>query len=132
MPSSDLGAELRLPLLHACFDRERDPNGKYRTQDPALGYRGSESFREVCNKGGVMPAGNLGWAQAFDSGWGYGIGFFTPAAVPNLEYGDDLICMWVEHTVVSEGDAACCACVAMLQSGAAWLTPTHAFGRRLL
>ena len=27
IPSSDLGAELRLPLLHACFDRSRDPDG---------------------------------------------------------------------------------------------------------
>src|ERR1700712_1286440 len=91
IPTTDLGAELRLPLLHGCFDRIKDPNGKYRTNDPALGYAGSESFSQVCNKGGVMLAGNLGWAQAFESGWGYGIGFFTPAAVPNLEYGNDTV-----------------------------------------
>jgi hypothetical protein len=91
VPSNDLGGELRLPLLRACFNRARDPDGKYRTEDATLGYHGAESFEEVCNKGGLMPAGNLGWAQAFDSGWGYGIGFFTPAAVPNLEYGSDLI-----------------------------------------
>jgi hypothetical protein len=34
-----------------------------------------------------MPTGNLGWAQAFESGWGYGVGFFTPALVPNAQYG---------------------------------------------
>lgn len=91
VPTRDLGAELRLPLLHACFDRVRDPDAKYRTNDPALGYAGSESFAPVCNEGSVMPAGNLGWAQAFDSGWGYGIGFFTPSAVPNLKYGTDTV-----------------------------------------
>jgi hypothetical protein len=90
VPGSDLGAELRLPLLHACFDRSRDPDVEYRMDDPDNGSFGSESFSEVCNKGGVMPAGNLGWAQSFD-GWGYGIGFFTPAAVPNLAYGNDTI-----------------------------------------
>jgi|GEM_PF-5338387 len=93
VPSTDLGAELRLPLLSACFDRARDPalEDDYRTSNPELGYYGSEHFRQVCNKGSVMPAGNLGWAQAFESGWGYGIGFFTPAAVPNLEFGNDTI-----------------------------------------
>jgi len=91
VPSTDLGGELRVPLLSACFDRARDPEAEYRTDDPDLGYAGSEHFRSVCNKGSVMPAGNLGWAQAFESGWGYGVGFFTPAAVPNLEYGDDTV-----------------------------------------
>jgi long-subunit fatty acid transport protein len=91
IPSNDLGAELRLPLLDACFDRIQDPDAKYRTMNPAQGYYGSESFKPVCNKGSIMPAGNLGWAQAFESGFGYGIGFFTPAAVPNLEYGSDVV-----------------------------------------
>src|SRR6185312_15282019 len=73
------------------FDRVKDPNGKYRTDNPTLGLAGSESFSPVCNRGGIMPTGNLGWAQAFESGWGYGVGFFTPAAVPNLEYGNDTV-----------------------------------------
>jgi long-chain fatty acid transport protein len=103
VPTTDLGAELRLPLLSACFDRSQDPDlsDSYRTMDPDLGYYGSEHFRPVCNKGGVMPAGNLGWAQAFDSGWGYGIGFFTPAAVPNLEYGNDTV---VSQQLVEESE----------------------------
>jgi long-chain fatty acid transport protein len=91
VPSNDLGGELRLPLLSACFDRARDPDAMYRTMNADQGYFGSEHFRKECNKGGVMPAGNLGWAQAFESGWGYGVGFFTPAAVPNLEYGNDTV-----------------------------------------
>lgn len=95
VPSTDLGGELRLPLLSACFDRQQDRRPEadvmYRATIPEQGYFGSEHFRPVCNKGSAMPAGNLGWAQAFESGWGYGVGFFTPAAVPNLEYGDDIV-----------------------------------------
>ena len=91
VPSNDLGGELRLPWLHACFDRVRDPGASYRTNDPVLGYAGSESFAPVCNEGALMPTGNLGWAQAFESGWGYGVGFFTPAAIANLKYGSDTI-----------------------------------------
>lgn len=90
IPSTDLGVELRLPLLDACFDRARNPAVEYRTAttDPTLP---AESFDKVCNKGGVMPTGNVGWAQAFPSGWGYGVGFFTPTAVPGLKYGQDTI-----------------------------------------
>jgi hypothetical protein len=91
IPSTDLGGELRLPVLHACFDRARDPSAQYRTNDPQSGFAGSESFDNVCNEGTLMPTGNLGWAQAFESGWGYGVGFFTPALVPNLKYGAQTI-----------------------------------------
>lgn len=91
IPSNDLGGELRLPLLDACFDRARNPALEYRTEDPAQGLAGSESFDKVCNGGSVMPTGNIGWAQAFESGWGYGVGFFTPTGVPGLKYGNDTI-----------------------------------------
>jgi len=91
IPDNDLGGELRLPLLHACFDRARNSALEYRTNDPAQGLAGEESFDEVCNQGAVMPTGNLGWAQAFASGWGYGIGFFTPTAIAGLKYGRDTI-----------------------------------------
>lgn len=88
IPSTDFGGELRLPVLHACFDRARDNAAAYRVDNPALGLAGSESFQNVCNDGTRVPAGNLGFAQAFDSGWGWGIGFFTPAVNAASEYGD--------------------------------------------
>jgi hypothetical protein len=88
---AELGGELRLPLLQACFDRAKDTAVDYRVDDPALGYAGSESFGNVCNDVAPFPAGNLGWAQAFDARWGYGIGFFTPAATPAMHYGTDTI-----------------------------------------
>lgn len=94
VPSTDLGGELRLPLLHACFDRAKDNSAMYRVNDPATGAMGSESFQNVCNDGSRIPTGNFGFAQAFDSGWGWGIGFFTPAANAASKYGD--------RTVVSQ------------------------------
>lgn len=87
----DLGGELRLPILHACFDRAKDNALEYRTNDPTLGYAGSESFGNVCNDAAPFPTGNLGWAKSFDTGWGYGIGFFTPALVPSMHYGANTI-----------------------------------------
>ncbi|MET0385628.1 MAG: hypothetical protein ABW321_06700, partial [Polyangiales bacterium] len=67
VPGRELGLELRAPLLRGCFEHDRD----------------------VCHEGSVAPSGNLGWAQAFDNGWGYGIGFFTPTTSPRLRIGDD-------------------------------------------
>jgi hypothetical protein len=91
VPTTDLGAELRLPILQACFDRARDNAAQYRTNNPALGMMGSESFQNVCNDGTHIPSGNLGFAQAFDSGWGWGVGFFTPALNATSKFGDDTI-----------------------------------------
>lgn len=91
IPGGDLGGELRLPLLHACFDRAKDNAREYRTNDPEVGFAGTESFDNVCNDAGPFPTGNLGWAQSFDSHWGYGIGFFTPALAPSAQYGSTTI-----------------------------------------
>jgi long-subunit fatty acid transport protein len=91
IPSNDLGGELRLPLLHSCFDRARDNSAMYRINDPAQGLAGTESFQNVCNDGAHVPSGNLGFAQAFDSGWGWGIGFFTPAINAASKYGNRTI-----------------------------------------
>jgi hypothetical protein len=88
LPNHDLGGELRLPLLLACFDRARDNAAMYRVDDPARGSAGSESFGNVCNDAAHMPTGNLGFGQAFDTGWGWGIGFFTPAINPRSRYGE--------------------------------------------
>ena len=91
IPGNDLGFELRLPLLQACFDRARDNNLTYETPNPEMGDTGTESFEKVCNDGAPFPTGHGGWAQSFDSGWGYGIGIFSPAAIPNQKYGNDTI-----------------------------------------
>lgn len=91
IPGGDLGGELRLPILQACFDRAKDNALEYRTNDPSLGYAGSESFAKVCNDAPPFPTGNLGWAKSYPTGWGYGIGFFTPAHVPHLRYGKNTI-----------------------------------------
>ena len=63
----------------------------YRVNDPARGLFGSESFSNVCNDGTHMPTGNIGFGQAFDSGWGWGIGFFTPAVNPASRYGEPTV-----------------------------------------
>lgn len=91
IPSTDLGGELRLPILQVCFDRAKDNSVSYRVNDPLLGFAGSESFQNVCNEGARIPTGNLGFAQAFESGWGWGVGFFTPALNPSLKYGTPTI-----------------------------------------
>jgi len=95
VPGGDLGIELRLPILQACFDRARDPmlleEGKYKISDEESDLVYSEHFREVCNSAFPSPTGNIGWAQSFDSGWGYGIGLFTPAGVGNSTWGKDTV-----------------------------------------
>ena len=50
-----------------------------------------ESFANVCNSATPIPTGNLGWAQSFDNGFGWGVGFFTPAAIPGFDWGKDTI-----------------------------------------
>lgn len=88
VPGGDLGAELRLPLLQACFDRAKDLSvTNYR--EPSDTFGGSESFDKVCNEGTPFPSGNLGWAASLAKGWGYGVGIFTPAGIPISKYGDD-------------------------------------------
>jgi long-chain fatty acid transport protein len=96
VPGTDLGLELRLPVLDACFDRARAADVEYRDpgSDRTGEFMGSESFQNVCNEGSLSPSGNIGWAQSFDSGWGWGVGIFTPASVGNLKFGRDTIVTW--------------------------------------
>jgi long-subunit fatty acid transport protein len=96
IPGSDLGLELRLPVFDACFDRVRVEGVEYRDpgSDSEGVFMGSESFENVCNEGALGPTGNLGWAQSFDSGWGYGIGLFTPGGVGDMKFGRDTIVTW--------------------------------------
>ncbi|MET0339375.1 MAG: outer membrane protein transport protein [Polyangiales bacterium] len=89
IPGGDLGGELRLALFNACFDRARDGSLAYR--EPSDTFKGSESFGNVCNEGAPFPTGNLGWAQSFDNGFGWGVGFFTPPAVAQTKWGRDRI-----------------------------------------
>jgi hypothetical protein len=93
-----VGAELRVPFFNACFDRARDnrtttPGGTPLDQDnngtPGIQYRPEENFDEVCNEAPLLPAGNLGFAMPVGEKWGIGVGFFTPAGVGNLKFGDD-------------------------------------------
>ena len=95
IPGNDLGFELRVPFFQGCFDRAKDNSFEYQTPDPESGIFGTESFDKVCNSAPPGPTGHLGWAQSFDEGWGYGIGFFTPATIPGQKYG--------EPTIISSG-----------------------------
>jgi hypothetical protein len=92
IPGGDLGIELRLSWLKACYDRAYDPTVEYKRPTPELDYRGTESVANVCNEGPPGPGGNFGWAQSFDSGWGYGVGFFLPAVgAASTKWGNDTI-----------------------------------------
>lgn len=91
VPGRDLGGELRLPLFNACFDRAKDNSLAYREPDPSLDFQGTESFDNVCQSGAPMPTGNLGFAQSFENGLGWGIGFFTPPGVARSTWGKDRI-----------------------------------------
>lgn len=91
LPSAELGGELRLPLFRGCFDRALDQRIDYKTPNPDLDFQGDEYFGNVCNSAAPFPTGNLGWAQSFASGWGWGIGFFSPAANANAKYGKETI-----------------------------------------
>lgn len=87
VPRKDLGLEIRLPIHHGCFERERNPNlppGTYLTTEP-------DPFPEVCNEGALMPAGNAGFAMPLPKGLGFGVGVFSPGGVPNLKFGDAAI-----------------------------------------
>src|SRR5690606_34605131 len=89
-----LGFELRLPVLQACYDREVDPNVEYKQPNAYEGFRGTEFVGKVCNDAAPGLTANTGFAQSFDSGWGYGIGLFTPAAVGSSRWGNDTIVSW--------------------------------------
>ncbi|MET0343955.1 MAG: outer membrane protein transport protein [Polyangiales bacterium] len=89
IPGGDLGGELRLALFNACYDRARDRALSYR--EPSESFQGSESFANVCNEGAPFPTGNLGWAQSFENGFGWGVGFFTPPGVAQSKWGRDRI-----------------------------------------
>src|SRR5688572_19889516 len=69
VPRGDLGLELRLPLLNACYTRFVDP----KLYNPAAGvneYKQDangnliESFDRVCNDVLPSPTANLGWAKS--------------------------------------------------------------------
>ena len=90
VPRGDLGVELRLPVLRACYDRTYNPEigamGRYKTD--ANGNL-AESFGQVCNSQFPSPAANIGWARSYENGLGWGIGLFTPAGVPAVKFGND-------------------------------------------
>jgi hypothetical protein len=90
VPGGDLGGELRFPMLQACFDRAKD-NSVTNYRQPTPTFQGSEHFGNVCDEGKLFPTGNLGWAQSRKTGWGYGLGFFTPAGAPTAKFGDDTV-----------------------------------------
>jgi hypothetical protein len=94
IPGTDVGLELRVPFFVACFDRARDPNKLYKVPDQSTGFQGEESFAQVCNKARPMPSGNLGIAKSYNSGWGWGLGFFTPAGTSSLKFGSDTVVTW--------------------------------------
>ena len=86
VPKGDLGLELRLPVLSACYDRARNAALQYKTVDDQV----VESFGRTCNAASPAPTANVGWAKSFDTGWGYGIGLFTPAASGSSKYGSSV------------------------------------------
>jgi len=91
IPGNSLGFEARLPLFFACFDRAADRSLDYQSATAADPNTG-ESFDKVCNGDSPLgPTGNIGWAQSFESNWGYGVGFFTPAAISSQKWGKDTI-----------------------------------------
>lgn len=82
VPKRDAGAELRLPVFNACFNRDRDPD---------IDYKPFDSFDKVCNETKLFPTGNLGYAMSFDNGIGFGVGLYTPPGISRLRFGDDTI-----------------------------------------
>jgi hypothetical protein len=88
LPRGDLGAELRLPILKSCFDRQYDPAEQMKYKKDEAGNI-VESFDEVCNSAFPGPTANIGWARSYENGVGWGIGLFTPAAGgANAKFGD--------------------------------------------
>jgi long-subunit fatty acid transport protein len=80
LPSKDVGLELRLPVFNACFSR---------AQNPASTYLPSElPFEKVCNEGGVMASGSVGFSMPLPKGFGFGVGIYTPGGVPKLKFGN--------------------------------------------
>lgn len=111
VPNTDLGFEMRLPILSACYQRFFDDNVEYKQPGAYPGFQGSEMTGKMCNEAAPGLTANTGWAQSFDSGWGYGIGLFTPAGVGGSKYGNDTIPSWYPsenetHEVTSMGAAA--------------------------
>lgn len=110
VPDADLGFEARLPILSACYQRFFDANVEYKQPGVYEGFTGTEMTGKMCNESGLSLTANTGWAQSFDSGWGYGIGLFTPAGVGSAKYGNDTISTFYpdvnEQFQITEGGAA--------------------------
>lgn len=85
VPGGDLGSELRIPIFRACYDRAFDPAAKYKR--PTEDFKGDEYFGNVCNEGPIIPTGAFGLVRSYDSGWGWGVGFYAPAGVGALNFG---------------------------------------------
>jgi hypothetical protein len=91
LPRGDLGAELRLPILTSCYDRQYNPMlADLYKKDEAGNLL--ESFDKVCNDAFPGPTANIGWARSYLNGLGWGIGLFTPAAAGgNATFGSSLV-----------------------------------------
>ncbi len=94
VPGTDLGFELRMPILSACYRRFVDENAEYRQPGAYDGFHGTEIIGKMCNEAAPGLTANTGWAKSFDSGFGYGVGLFTPAGVGGSKYGNDTIVSW--------------------------------------
>ncbi|HKP60364.1 MAG TPA: hypothetical protein VJV78_26745 [Polyangiales bacterium] len=84
LPRNDLGGELRVPFLQACFDRAKDNSAMYRVNDPARGLFGSESFSNVCNDGNSSRQLSTAHSAAVMvqlSHWRHPLAAMTPQAV---------------------------------------------------
>lgn len=100
VPRGSLDAELRLPILRACYSRQYDPrlydpatgkNEYKQVRDAAGNVQLVESFEKICNDALPLPTANLGWAKSYSNGLGWGIGLFTPAGVGNTHWKNGLI-----------------------------------------
>lgn len=89
VPNGDLGAELRLPILTACYDRQQNPALRYKQTTGMNAGIPAEHSAPVCNELAFSPTANIGWARSYNNGIGWGVGLFTPAAVGNSKYGTD-------------------------------------------
>jgi long-subunit fatty acid transport protein len=85
IPGANLGSELRVPIFQACYDRAADPDAMYKV--PTEDFKGDEHVGNVCNSGPIIPTGAFGFAQSFDNGVGWGLGFYAPAGIGALNYG---------------------------------------------
>jgi hypothetical protein len=80
-PGRDVGLDLRMPAMSACFKRAQDP-----TIAAGGGYLATESFDKSCSKG-IGFTGNVGFVMPLPKNFGFGVGIYTPPGSPNLTFG---------------------------------------------